>query len=91
MAIRPEKIRLEPGEAENRDRADENAIINRLAGEVVDMNYLGDASIFKVRLKSGFILRVLQANTSRQAADAIRNGQRVTMAFSSRDCTVLEQ
>jgi putrescine transport system ATP-binding protein len=87
VAIRPEKIRLiSAGE-------DISAAVdaNNFGGQVVDINYLGGASIYRVRLESGLVLRVSLANASRRAVDAVAAGDRVTVSFAPEDCVVLEQ
>jgi putrescine transport system ATP-binding protein len=86
VAVRPEKIRLEGGVA-----APGGTAVNRFAGEVIDVNYLGGASVYRIRLDSGFVLRVSLTNASRHGANAISAGQRVTASFAADDCVVLEQ
>src|SRR5262245_61588780 len=56
VAIRPEKIRIE-----RTRQAQENV----LAGEVIDIGYLGDLSVYKVKLDSGATLKTAVANVSR--------------------------
>jgi putrescine transport system ATP-binding protein len=58
VALRPEKVRIarEPPAS-----AHENCV----AGEVWDIGYLGDVSIYKVRLANGFLMKASVANVSR--------------------------
>jgi putrescine transport system ATP-binding protein len=86
VAVRPEKIRLESGDA-----AGGAADVNRFAGEVIDINYLGGASVYRIGLAGGFVLRVSLTNASRRAQDVLSTGQRVTASFAPGDCVVLEQ
>jgi len=57
-AIRPEKVRIShaPGA---------ESAANCVAGRVWDIGYLGDVSIYKVRLENGFILKAAAANLAR--------------------------
>ncbi|MEW6641657.1 MAG: ABC transporter ATP-binding protein [Pseudomonadota bacterium] len=84
IAIRPEKIRLEIGDTAS------SAQRNRLVGEVLDITYLGAASLCRVRLDGGCVLRVSLANGSRQASDGLAAGQRVVATFAPDSCVVLE-
>ena len=62
-AIRPEKISL------SRERPEGDANITK--GVVEDIGYLGDMSVYQVRLESGKYLRVTKANSQRGEPDAI--------------------
>ena len=61
VALRPEKISI------SRDRPDGGAD-NRVQGVVAEIAYLGDMSIYLVRLPTGRTVRVTQPNIRRQAA-----------------------
>ena len=50
LALRPEKVRIA---REQPTLAEENCV----AGEVTSIAYLGDLSIYKVKLDSGFIMK----------------------------------
>ena len=84
IAIRPEKIRLEPADATA------GACRNRLTGEVLDVSYLGAASVCRVRLDGGCVLRVSAPNASRRADEGLTAGQRVAASFAPDSCVVLE-
>ncbi|MGO4712301.1 ABC transporter ATP-binding protein [Bradyrhizobium sp. 2TAF24] len=84
IAIRPEKIRLVPADAADQTER------NRLAGEVLDVTYLGAASVCRIRLDGGCVLRVSAANGSRRAGDGVAAGQRVVATFAPDACVVLE-
>ncbi len=57
VAVRPEKLTL----SHERRAAEENCA----AGQVVDIGYLGDLSVYQVRLDSGVVMKVALANRSR--------------------------
>ncbi|WP_315835403.1 ABC transporter ATP-binding protein [Bradyrhizobium prioriisuperbiae] len=90
VAIRPEKIRLEKFGVAAGDADAGNGGFNRFAGDVIDVNYLGGASVYRIRLDSGFVLRASVTNASRSDGDAMSTGQRVTASFAAADCVVLE-
>ena len=58
VALRPEKVRIA---GEPPASANENCV----AGEVWDIGYLGDVSIYKVRLDNGFLMKASVVNVSR--------------------------
>lgn len=69
VALRPEVIQLEAG-------SDDSGAANRLSGTLVDSSYLGAFSLCRIRLPSGFELRV------RRAGDVkIATGQPVALSF----------
>jgi putrescine transport system ATP-binding protein len=57
VAVRPEKVRIS-----NEPPA---AAANCVAGQVFDIGYLGDVSIYKVRLDNGFVMKAVAANMTR--------------------------
>ncbi len=75
FAIRPEKVRITidpPAET----------TVNAAYGEVWDIGYLGDFSIFLVRLEDGRIIRAAQANVSRLVDRPITFGDMVWLSWS---------
>ncbi|WP_407156641.1 ABC transporter ATP-binding protein [Bradyrhizobium sp. STM 3557] len=89
VAIRPEKIRLaRRGPAS--DAATGHAI-NRMEGAILDANYLGGTTIYKVKLDSGPVVRAAVANTARLDTDGYGVGQRVVVWFTPDDCVVLDR
>jgi putrescine transport system ATP-binding protein len=89
VAIRPEKVKLSrraPATEEGGSQA-----INRLDGVVIEANYLGGVTTYKVKLESGAVVRAAMANTARLDIDAYLAGQRVVAWFTADDCLVLEQ
>ena len=73
-AIRPEKIFMSTAPPEGTD--------NVVRGAVQDIAYLGDLSIYLVKLATGKVVRVTQPNTSRHA-EAITWDQQVYLSWDS--------
>src|SRR5712675_1200073 len=73
-AIRPEKIFMSTAPPEGTD--------NVVRGAVQDIAYLGDLSIYLVKLPTGKVVRVTQPNTSRHA-EAITWDQQVYLSWDS--------
>ncbi|WP_421762015.1 ABC transporter ATP-binding protein [Devosia sp.] len=80
-AIRPEKIVL------SRERPAGDANITR--GIVEDIGYLGDMSVFQVRLESGQLVRVTKANSLRGDPDAITWDEAVWCSWTDESGSVL--
>jgi len=64
VALRPEKLRIAAAKPEG---VGENCV----AGRVGDIAYLGDISLYKVRLADGTVMTASRANASRSADRAI--------------------
>jgi putrescine transport system ATP-binding protein len=73
-AIRPEKVFMSTALPEGTD--------NVVRGAVQDIAYLGDLSIYLVKLPTGKVVRVTQPNTSRHA-EAITWDQQVYLSWDS--------
>jgi putrescine transport system ATP-binding protein len=82
VALRPEKVRIAP---ERPGSAEENCV----AGEVTDIGYLGDLSIYKVRLDSGTIMKTAVANVTRLAERPIAWDERVWLSWAPEAAMVL--
>ena len=82
VALRPEKVRiaLEPPPVEGE---------NCVAGQVADIGYLGDLSIYKVRLDNGIIMKTAVANVTRLVERPINWDDRVWLTWSSEAAMVL--
>ena len=80
-AIRPEKIHLtrEPPPGAN----------NRSSGVIKDIAYMGEVSIYLVRLDSGRIVRVSQPNSFRHADEQLVWDQRVWLSWHESSAVVL--
>jgi putrescine transport system ATP-binding protein len=74
VAIRPEKF----------DVAREPAAgaLNMLHGNVVDIAYLGDLSIYKVRDQHGLIVKASVANKDRRASSLLHRGDEAWLTFA---------
>ena len=73
-AVRPEKIFMSTAQPEGTD--------NVVRGAVQDIAYLGDLSIYLVKLPTGKVVRVTQPNTSRHA-EAITWDQQVYLSWDA--------
>ena len=83
IAVRPEKITIAAAADETRAEA--------LYGVVAEVGYRGNASIYKVRLDSGLVLKASVANTSRRAEQTIGSGARVALSWAPESAVVLSQ
>ncbi len=83
FAVRPEKVHL------TRERPDQPD--NAFAGTVEDVAYMGNLSIYRVRLDTGTLVKVTRANLSRYAEDAITWDERVWVSWEDTSGVVLTQ
>lgn len=74
FAIRPEKVRISTAQPEG-------VAANALHGEVWDIGYLGDFSVFIVRLDDGRMFRAAQANVARLVDRPITFGDMVWLSW----------
>ncbi|MFP1884758.1 putrescine ABC transporter ATP-binding subunit PotG [Lonsdalea quercina] len=81
IALRPEKIMLCENEPEDG--------CNFAVGEVVHIAYLGDLSIYHVRLKSGQVLSAQLQNVYRYRKNAPTWGDEVRLCWDADSCVVL--
>jgi len=83
VAVRPEKFTLskEPPPP---------ATANCMAGEVWDIGYLGDVSIYHVRLPSGTVVRATQANRLRLIERAVTWEDRVFLSWAPDASVILK-
>ncbi len=82
-AIRPEKIEISRKEPPGTD--------NRVRGEVRDIAYMGDMSVYVVRLASGKLLRVTLPNTVRQEDERISWEEKVWLTWDPSSPVILTQ
>jgi putrescine transport system ATP-binding protein len=80
IALRPEKITLAGDPPLSAD--------HRVAGEVLHVGYLGDVSIYKVRLSDGFVMKAAVTNRLRLTERPITVGDRVWLSWA-RDAGVV--
>ncbi|MEX6505302.1 ABC transporter ATP-binding protein [Jiella sp. M17.18] len=76
FAIRPEKMTISR-------RPPARSDVNALKGEVWDIAYLGDVTLFNVRLPSGDILRATTINASRGIEEPIGWDEEVWLSFAA--------
>ena len=86
VAVRPEKIRLTPCTAEPAPRAGAE---NRVLATVVDIGYLGDLSLYKLRTEAGVLLRAAVANIGPLTARGIGWDDKVWLSFAPEAAIVL--
>jgi putrescine transport system ATP-binding protein len=80
VAIRPEKIEL--------SREPAPGALNMLHGHVVDIAYLGDLSVYKIRDQHGQIVKASVANKDRRASSLLHRGEEAWLSFAP-DAAVL--
>lgn len=83
VALRPEKIRI--------GREVPPALANAVEGEVAEIGYLGDFSIYKVRLDDGFVMEAAAANVTRVIERSVSIGDRVWLSWATDAGVVLTQ
>jgi putrescine transport system ATP-binding protein len=74
VALRPEKLRV----ATAPPAADENCV----AGRVAEIAYLGNVSVYKVRLDNGFVMKAQLPNLTRAVERAIGTNDRVWLSWT---------
>ena len=75
FAVRPEKVRIS-------HKAPADTSVNAIEGKVWDIGYLGDTSIYHVRLPTGSNFRATVANTSRMVEEPISWEDNVWLTWS---------
>ena len=85
VAVRPEKIRLTPSvpPAEPPE--------NRIAATVADIGYLGDTSIYQVRVRDGSLVKAAIANVGRGGGRAVTFDDQVWLSWPPEAAIVLTQ
>jgi putrescine transport system ATP-binding protein len=86
VAVRPEKIRLERYEAAQAERPETQ---NAVAATVVDIGYLGDLSLYRLRTEAGVLLQAAIANTGPLTARTIGLNDKVWLSFAPEAAVVL--
>jgi putrescine transport system ATP-binding protein len=76
VSVRPEKIQIAPGHNEIAEQQ------NCVTGIIWDIGYLGNMSLYKVRLASDFLMDVSVSNMSRRIDQSIRVNDRVTLSWA---------
>lgn len=75
FAVRPEKVRIAHA-------APNDTAANAAAGEVWDIAYLGDMTVYNVKLASGEIMRASTMNAAREVARPITWEDRVWLSWA---------
>ncbi len=83
FAIRPEKLRV--GRVAPTDSA-----VNAVQGEVWDIGYLGDMTVFYIRLATGKVLKASMLNAKREVEDPIVYDEKVWVSFGDTAGVVLK-
>ena len=82
LALRPEKIALS---------IDRPATAQAISGEVMDIAYEGDRSLYRIAVKDGAAMLVSRANTVRSREEAFRRGQPVWLGWDNDAGQVLRE
>ena len=82
VAVRPEKIFISQNEPDNEDDT-------RLRGVVYDLGYMGNLSLYRVRLDSGKIIQVSAQNRHRTAERTIEWDDKVWISWRPRSAVIL--
>ena len=75
VALRPEKVRISHAQPAG-------AGANCVAGVVWDIGYLGDVSVYKVRLDTGFVVKAAAPNLARLIERPFSFGERVWLSWA---------
>jgi putrescine transport system ATP-binding protein len=82
VAVRPERMRM------SREQPSPG-LENCIAATVVEVGYLGDLSIYQLRVADGSRLKAAVANSGRDGEAAFRQGEPVWLSFSPESAIVL--
>ncbi len=74
VAVRPEKVQI--------SKDDLGDLRNKLSGTIDEIAYMGNSSVYQVRLDSGKRLRVSQSNLTRSEESALTYGDRVNLGWA---------
>jgi len=85
VAVRPEKLVITPGAAPNGQRDADNGA----GATLVDIAYLGDLSVYRLRTDGGVPLQARSANTGRVGARGIGFNDKVWLSFPPEAAVVL--
>src|SRR5680860_1041469 len=74
VAVRPEKMHISKG--------DLGDLRNKLSGTIDEIAYMGDSSVYQIRLDSGKRVRVNQSNLFRSEESSLTYGDRVNLGWA---------
>jgi putrescine transport system ATP-binding protein len=83
VALRPEKIHVSPEKPEGE--------FNAVSGVIEELSYFGSFTVYRIKLASGKVLAVSQANTERLREHNLTWGDRVWAHWSNSAHVVLTQ
>jgi spermidine/putrescine ABC transporter ATP-binding subunit len=90
VAIRPEKMSLHKDADGPLPVPESAAAYNITKGEIKDVSYLGDKSIFHVLLASGRLIRISSPNRSRWDRDNFHWGEKVWVSWAGSSPIVIQ-
>jgi putrescine transport system ATP-binding protein len=88
VAVRPEKLRMAPNPAAPDQQS---ALENDVAATLVDVAYLGDLSIYRLRTDAGVPLQASSANTAPLTERAVAWNDKLWLNFPRNAAIVLTQ
>ncbi len=83
VALRPEKIRVT-------SQPPAETGVNAVEGEIWDIAYLGDMTVFHVRLPDGKVVKASMLNAAREMDDPLGYDQKVWVSFAANAGVVLK-
>ena len=83
FAIRPEKLKVTRA-------APADSSVNAATGEIWDIGYLGDMTVFHIKLDSGKVLKASMLNAQREVDDPIAYDEKVWVSFGETAGVVLK-
>jgi putrescine transport system ATP-binding protein len=86
VAVRPEKVRLTRYEVAQHEQTDAE---NGIAATVIEIGYLGDLSLYRLRTEAGVALQAAIANTEPLTARGIGWNDKVWLSFAPEAAIVL--
>ena len=83
FALRPEKFKVSK-------KKPENPGINSVEGEIWDIAYLGDMTVFNVKIGSGTVVKISQMNATRETEEPLAWDDKVWVTFPANAGIVLK-
>lgn len=83
FALRPEKFKVSK-------KKPENPGVNSVDGEIWDIAYLGDMTVFHVKIGSGKVIKVSQMNATRETEEPLAWDDKVWVTFPANAGIVLK-
>lgn len=81
VALRPEKMRLQAAEQAGQP--------NQITGEIIDIAYLGDVSIYHAKLATGKQIQFTQSNVQALAEQPLTWGDKVALTWQANSASVV--